>query len=231
MSDMNWFPKRWPPTHPDWIQLYSLATPNGQKIGIALEEMELDYDAHLINIGDNDQFDEDYLRISPNGKIPTLIDPNGPDGKQILLMESGAILWYLAEKTGKFLPQGVAEKYDVMQWLLFQVGHIGPMFGQFGHFYKYAKGKTADSYAVERYTNEAKRLLTVLDKRLANSAYVAGSSLTIADFATMPWVSGLSFYDDAEAFLNVASYQHVTRWKDGMMARPAIQKGIKVCGF
>lgn len=231
MTDSPWFPKRWAPTHPNWIQLYSLATSNGQKIGIALEEMGLDYDAHLINIGDNDQFDEDYLRISPNGKIPTLIDPNGPDGKQILLMESGAILWYLAEKTGKFLPKSAAEKYEVMQWLLFQVGHVGPMFGQFGHFYKYAKGKTTDSYAVNRYTNEAKRLLAVLDKRLAASPYIAGKHLTIADFAIMPWVNGLSHYNDSETFLDVASYKHVVAWKEDIMARPAVQRGIQVCGF
>ena len=134
---MPWFPSRWPPTHPDRIQLYSLATPNGQKIGIALEELELGYDAHLIDIGNDDQFDDDYLKLSPNGKIPTLSDPNGPDGEQVVLMETGAILLYLADKTGRLLPAATQARQQVIQWLFFQVAHVGPMFGQFGHFLKF----------------------------------------------------------------------------------------------
>ena len=196
---MTWFPQRWQPSDPTHIQLYSLATPNGQKVAIALEELGLPYDAHLIDIGNDDQFDDDYLRLSPNGKIPTLSDPDGPDGQQILLMESGAILLYLADKTGQLAGNTSAERQQVVQWLFFQAAHVGPMFGQFGHFHKFARDKTSDDYALKRYLIESQRLLDVLDERLEDNEYVAGPNYSIADIATAPWVACLdSFYAAGE---------------------------------
>ncbi len=190
------FPKRWPPTHPDRIQLYSLATPNGQKAGIALEELGLAYDAHRIDIMKNDQFDPDFVKLNPNSKIPTLVDPKGPDGKPIAIMESGAILLYLAKKAGKLLPDSPRQETELHQWLFFQVGHIGPMIGQFGHFYKFAKGKT-DTYGEERYGKETKRLLEVLERRLqalrADTAKIALGWLP-------PWSENTNVVDKYEAF-------------------------------
>ena len=227
----SWFPKRWPALHPEHIQLYSLATPNGQKISIALEEMNLPYDAHLINIRENDQLDEDYLHLSPNRKIPALSDPNGPDGKQIILMESGAILLYLAEKTGLFLPKDPAQKIECIQWLFFQVAHVGPMFGQFGHFYKFAADKTTDDYAKERYLNESKRLLAILNDRLANKDFIMGKEYTIADMAIVPWLECLeNLYNTAEA-LELNSFKNITIWRSKVTSRPAYERGSKVCPF
>lgn len=226
-----WFPKRWPALHPDHIQLYSLATPNGQKIGVALEEMNIPYDAHLIHIGKDDQFDEDYLKLSPNGKIPTISDPNGPNGEQIFLMESGAILLYLAEKTGLFLPKDPVAKLECTQWLFFQVAHIGPMFGQFGHFFKYAVDKTTDDYAKERYLNESKRLLKVLDQRLEGRDFIMGKEYTIADMAIAPWVGGLDIFYKAGDALELASFKNVSIWLSKVTSRPAYQKGTQVCSI
>lgn len=227
----SWFPKRWPPIHPDHIQLYSTATPNGQKISIALEEMGLFYDAHLINILKNDQFDEDYLTLSPNSKIPSLSDPDGPNGEQILLMESGAILMYLAEKTGKLLPQDPASRLECIQWLFFQVGHVGSMFGQFGHFYKFAIDKTTDDYAKERYLHETKRLLGVLEKRLTGRDYIMGTQYTIADIAICPWVECLDAFYDARDILEFHHYKHVMAWRSRVTSRPAYQRGSIVCSL
>src|SRR6478735_8728104 len=173
--------QKWPIQFPDRIQLYSLPTPNGQKISVALEELGLPYEAHRVDISAGDQFLDEYKKLSPNSKIPTIMDPNGPGGKPLILMESGAILQYLAEKTGRLLPKDPAEKYEYLQWLYFQVGHIGPMFGQFGHFHRYAREKCDHPYPVERYTNEAKRLLGVLEKRLEESEFVGGGEYSIVD--------------------------------------------------
>ena len=225
-----WFPERWPAKHPDRIQLYSLATPNGQKIGIALEEMALTYEAHLINIMEGDQHDPSYLKLSPNGKIPTLSDPNGPNG-QVLLMESGAILEYLAEKTGLFFGDDISQKLTIKQWLYFQMGHIGPMFGQFGHFFKYAKETCDHPYPVERYTKETQRLLQVMDQQLQSHPFIAGTNYSIADMAIWPWVDCLGAFYNAGDALGLAEYQNVQRWSQQIQDRPAVQRGRTVCNI
>ncbi len=211
------------------LQLYSLATPNSQKVGIALEEMGLDYEAHKINIMEGDQFSDDYKKINPNSKIPSLVDPVGDNGAPLAIMESGAILLYLAEKTGQFLPTDAAGRSRTLQWLFFQVGGVGPMFGQFGHFYKFAEGDHA--YALERYRKETQRLLAVMDQHLSEHTYLVGEDITIADFATFPWVNCLSAFYKAEGELNLESFTHVNRWLKTCLARPKTQVGMKVCGF
>jgi GST-like protein len=221
------FPERWKPQHPDRIQLYSLATPNGQKIGVALEELALPYEAHRINIMEGDQFDPGFVAINPNSKIPALIDPKGPAGEPIVLMESGAILMYLAEKTGRLLPSDAAGRWQATQWLFFQMASIGPMFGQFGHFYKFAKGKT-DDYGEQRYTKEAKRLLEVLNKRLEGRDYLVGDDLSIADIATFPWMLALDYYQAKDA-LEYDSFANVVSWVERCVARPAVKRGLEVC--
>lgn len=220
------FPKRWPPTHPDRIQLYSLATPNGQKAGIALEELGLAYEAHRIDIMKNDQFDPDFVKLNPNSKIPTLVDPKGPDGQPIAIMESGAILLYLANKAGKLVPKSPRQETELHQWLFFQVGHIGPMFGQFGHFYKFAKGKT-DTYGEARYGKEVKRLLEVLERRLQGRDYLL-DDFSLADIATVPWITALDFYD-AKGAVDYDTFPRVDAWVSRFLERPAVQRGIKVC--
>lgn len=224
------YPARWPAKEAGVLQLYSLATPNGQKIGVVLEELELAYEAHRIDIMKDDQFDEDYKKINPNSKIPSIIDPNGPDGKPIALMESGAILMYLAEKTGKLMPEDAHGRWEAVQWLFFQMASVGPMFGQFGHFYKFAADKTNDTYAVEHYSNEVSRLLAVVNDRLAEREYLAGSEYSIADIATFPWINALDFYD-GKAEVGYEKFTHVHAWLDRCMQRPAVQRGIKVCSF
>lgn len=228
MPPITWFPARWPPTMPDAIQLYSMSTPNGQKVGVCLEEMGLSYDAHLIHIGNKDQFDPDYLKLSPNGKIPALLDPQGPEGEPIMLMESVVILEYLADKTGMLFPRTYRGRMDARQWLVFQAAHIGPMFGQFGHFFFYAKDKTSDSYARERYTNEAKRLLAVLNNRLKDRAYLM-DDYSIVDIATAPWVECLDVSYHASEHLDMPSYEHVQAWRKRVTSRPAYVAGKDVC--
>ncbi len=230
MSDAPWFPKRWPPTMPDAIQLYSLATPNGQKVSVCLEEMELSYDAHVINIMQGDQHDADFLRLSPNGKIPALLDPNGPEGEPILLMESIVILQYLADKTGQFFPKTYRARLEALQWLTFQAAHIGPMFGQFGHFHVYAKDKTSDDYADKRYTAETRRLLGVLDERLRGRDYLMGD-YSIVDMAHVPWVECLVGFYKAYDYLGMADFTEVEAWRARVTARPAYQRGSKVCAL
>lgn len=226
----TWFPKRWPPERPDVLQFYSLATPNGQKVGVCLEELGLDYEPHLINILEGDQHDPDYLKLSPNGKIPTILDPDGPDGTPIMLCESIAILIYLADKTGRLLPGDHAERMDHLQWLVFQAAHIGPMFGQFGHFYKFARDKTKDDYAVQRYTDETRRLLQVLDDRLADRDYIM-ADYSIVDIATVPWVDCLDgFYEGGEV-LEFNSFKNVVAWRKRVTERPAYVKGRQVCNL
>lgn len=228
MSKQSWFPKRWPPTRADEIQLYSLATPNGQKVSICLEEMGLAYDAHLINIMEGDQNDEDYLKLSPNGKIPTILDPNGPEGGPIILCESIIILIYLADKAAMLLPQDYRSRMDHLQWLSFQAAHIGPMFGQFGHFHMFAKDKTTDDYAVKRYTEETKRLLKVLDDRLKDSEYIM-DDYSIVDIAMVPWVDCLDSFYQAGEILELDTFKHVLAWRKRVTERPAYVKGKDVC--
>jgi len=228
MSDTI-FPSRWPAEHPDQIQLYSLATPNGQKAGIVLEELGLSYDAHRINIMKNDQFDPEYVAINPNSKIPSIIDPDGPDGEPLAIMESGAILYYLAKKAGKLIPSDPRGESEVLQWVFFQVGSVGPMFGQFGHFYKFAKGKT-DTYGEERYGNEVKRLLGVLEAQLTDGREWLVGEYSIADIAIVPWINALEFYGGKD-FVGYTDCPLVGAWVERFNARPAVQRGVKVCGF
>ncbi len=203
------------------IDVYSWPTPNGHKVHILLEETGLPYRVHPINIGQGDQFTEDFLAISPNNKIPAITDPEGPDGRPISLFESGAILVYLAGKTGRFLPEGDRARYEVLQWLMFQMGGVGPMLGQAHHFRMYAPEKIG--YAIDRYTNEAKRLYGVIDKRLSKSAFIAGDDYTIADMAIFPW---LRSWENQGIVLG--EYPHLKAWFDGIAARPAVQRGVKV---
>ncbi|KAL6073238.1 Glutathione S-transferase [Balamuthia mandrillaris] len=212
------------------IQLYSLATPNGQKIGIALEEMGLEYDAHTCNIMEGVQFKDWFKELNPNSKIPVILDTSGPsatDTEPIAVFESGAILLYLAEKTGKFLPTDARKKYQTIEWLMWQMAGFGPMLGQMGHFHKYAKEDVP--YGKERYLNEGKRLFGVLDKQLKGKEYVIGDEYTIADMAIYPWVICVDrYYGLKEA---VGSFPDVERWCETMAQRPAVQRGMQVCPF
>jgi GST-like protein len=211
------------------IQLYSLATPNGMKVSIALEEMELEYDAHTVNIMKGEQFKPEFLAINPNGKIPAIVDPEGPDGKPMSLFESGAILLYLAEKTGKFLSHHPRLKWETIQWVFFQMANVGPYFGQFGHFFKYGKDKCKDPYPLERYSNETKRLLGVLEQRLQGREYLIDEGYSIADIATYPWVYCLVKYYEGSEYLGLDNYPSVMAWKARCMARPAAAKGMTIC--
>jgi GST-like protein len=203
------------------IELYTWGTPNGRKVSIMLEECGLAYNTHKINIGTNtEQFTADYLKINPNGKIPSIVDTDGPDGAPISLMESGAILIYLAGKTGKFLPKTDRERYKALEWLMFQMGGVGPMFGQVHHFVRSAKEKVP--YGIERYSKEKDRLYGVLDKRLGEMPYLAGE-YSIADIATYPWVSRHEWHNT-----NLNDFPRVKRWFDAISARPAVQRGMAV---
>src|SRR4051794_20274143 len=190
MSDLSQFPvnRKWPAAHPDRLQLYSLPTPNGVKVSIALEEIGLPYEVHKVAFDKHDQMSPEFLSLNPNNKIPAILDPNGPGGKPLALFESGAILLYLADKTGKLIPQDAAGRYETIQWLMFQMGGIGPMFGQLGFFNKFAGKDYEDKRPRDRYVAESKRLLGVLDKRLANRAWIMGDDYTIADIASFPWI-------------------------------------------
>jgi GSH-dependent disulfide-bond oxidoreductase len=210
------------------LQLYSLATPNGQKVSVALEEMGLPYEAHRVNILKGEQFHPDFVKINPNSKIPALVDPDA-EGGPLCLMESGAILLYLAEKTGLFLPKDTRGRAEVLQWLFFQMAGVGPMFGQFGHFYVYAGEKCNHPYPLERYAKESQRLLGVLDKQLADKPFIAGAQYSIADMAIAPWVHCLSHFYKADVILELQRYTHVQRWLGSFLARPAVQKGMLVC--
>jgi GSH-dependent disulfide-bond oxidoreductase len=203
------------------IDLYSWATPNGHKVHIMLEECKLPYAVHAVNIGTGDQFAPAFLKISPNNKIPALVDPHGPDGKPISVFESGAILLYLASKTGKFLPKSDRAKFEVLQWLMFQMGGVGPMLGQAHHFRMYAPEKI--DYAINRYSNEAKRLYGVVDKQLAAHRFVAGSSYSIADMAIWPW-----FRSWKNQGIELADYPHVKAWFESIEKRPAVQRAVQV---
>ena len=203
------------------IELYTWPTPNGHKVHIMLEELGLEYNVHPINIGQGDQFEPEFLKISPNNKMPAMVDPEGPDGKPLSVFESGAILIYLAEKHGKFLPKDGAERYTTIQWLMWQMGGLGPMLGQAHHFLQYAPEKI--DYAMKRYSNEAKRLYNVLDKRLGESRYLAGENYSIADIAAWPWTR----YPDRQG-VERGDYPNFVRWFDEIAERPAVKKGVEV---
>ncbi|KFC70468.1 putative glutathione S-transferase enzyme with thioredoxin-like domain protein [Bosea sp. LC85] len=230
MSDLSAFPitQRWPAQHPDRIQLYSLPTPNGVKVSIMLEETGLPYEPHTINIGQNETWTAEFLSLNPNGKVPAIIDPNGPGGKPIGLFESGAILIYLAEKAGKFLPSDLAERYETIQWVFFQMAAVGPMFGQLGFFHKFAGREYEDKRPRDRYAAESKRLLGVLETRLAGRDWIMGDAYTIADISLLGWVRNLVGFYGAGELVDYASLKHVPAWLERGLARPAVQRGLDI---
>ncbi len=213
--------ERWPATNPDIIQLYSVDTPNGLKVSAMLEECGLAYEKHLVSFSDDEQHSAEFQSLNPNGKIPAIIDPHGMDGNPLGLWESGAILIYLAEKTGRFIPSDHHARYRTIQWLMFQMGGIGPMFGQFGHFHSYGGANIEDPYALERYKVETQRLLTVLNERLQNRTWIMGNNYTIADIASWPWVRALTVHYEARETLELSNYPNVTRWLNLCLERSA----------
>jgi GST-like protein len=230
MPDPSVFPiaNKWPAAHPERIQLYSLPTPNGVKVSIMLEETGLAYEPHLVRFDTNDQMSPEFMSLNPNNKIPAIIDPHGPDGEPLPLFESGAILIYLADKTGQLLPKRASERYEAIQWLMFQMGGIGPMFGQVGFFHKFAGKEYEDKRPRDRYVNEAKRLLNVLNERLATRTWIMGDDYTIADIATFPWVRNLVGFYEAADLVGIDSYPHVKRALDAFLARPAVVRGLEI---
>ena len=229
MADLSAYPiaARWPAQHSDRIQLYSFPTPNGIKASAMLEETGLAYEPHLVNILKNETWGADFLALNPNGKIPAIIDPNGPGGKPLALFESGAILVYLAEKSGKLLPQDAAARYETIQWVFFQMAAVGPMFGQLGFFHKFAGKDIEDKRPFERYRDESKRLLGVLEQRLSGRDYVMGSDYTIADVALWPWIRALDFYG-AKEIVGFDKSPNVQAWLERCLARPASQKALNI---
>ncbi len=225
MNNLSEYPitRRWPPRRPGAIQLYSLTTPNGVKVSIALEELGLPYDAHLVSFSTNDQMSPEFLSLNPNNKIPAIIDPNGPGGKPLALFESGAILIYLAEKTGKLLP--AAQRYEVLQWLMFQMGGIGPMFGQLGYFHAFAGKEIEDPRPKERYRAESERLLKVLDAALEGREWIAGE-YSIADIAIAPWLRSLRDGYKATDIVGWGALKNTPAYLDRFLARPAVQRGL-----
>ena len=230
MSDLSDFSitRKWPATHPDLLQLYSLATPNGVKVSIMLEELGLPYEVHQISFDSNDQMTPEFVGTFPNNKIPAILDPNGPGGEPIALFESGAILVYLAEKSGQFLPQDPTLRYQALQWLMFQMGGIGPMFGQVGFFNIYGGKDFDDKRPLMRYVNESKRLLTVLDKHLAGKQWVVGDEYTIADIAIFPWIRNMIVRYNAEELIGWGQYPEVSRVLSQWLQRPAVQRGLLI---
>ena len=219
---------KWPAQHPDRLQLYSLPTPNGVKVSIALEEMQLPYEAHLVSFDANDQFSPEFLALNPNNKIPAILDPNGPGGKPLALFESGAILVYLAEKTGQLLPQDAAARYETLQWLMWQMGGVGPMFGQLGFFHKFAGKEYEDKRPLGRYVAESRRLLGVLEQRLAGRDWIMGADYTIADIAVFPWVRNLVGFYGAGELVGFDAFPNVQRALAAFVARPAVQRGLEI---
>ena len=230
MTDLSAFAvtRKWPARHPDRIQLYSLPTPNGVKVSIMLEETGLPYEPHLVRFDANDQLSPELLSISPNNKIPAILDPDGPGGQPLPLFESGAILIYLAEKSGRFMLGDPAGRYQTIQWLMFQMGGIGPMFGQVGFFNKFAGKDYEDKRPLDRYVQESKRLLHVLDRQLVERAWIMGSDYTIADIATFPWINNLIGFYGAGELVGIADFPHVTRTLEAFLARPAVVRGLSI---
>ena len=230
MADLSAFPitKLWPAKYPEKIQLYSLPTPNGVKVSIMLEEIGLPYEAHTINIGKNETWTPEFLALNPNGKIPAIIDPDGPGGKPFGLWESAAILVYLAEKTGKLLPSDPARRIETLQWLFFQMAAIGPMFGQLGFFHKFAGKDYEDKRPRDRYRDETKRLLGVLETRLDGQHWIMGDAYTIADVATLGWVRNLVGFYGAGELVQYETLKNVPAWLERGLARPAVQRGLEI---
>jgi GSH-dependent disulfide-bond oxidoreductase len=220
--------QKWPPLHPDRLQLYTLGTPNGFKVSIMLEETGLPYEVHKVSFQTQDQFSPAFLSLNPNGKIPAIVDPDGPGGQAIGLFESGAILFYLAEKTGRFMPPGEHARYETLVWLMFQMANIGPIFGQVGFFYKYAGSSYEDKRPLHRYATESRRLLGVLNDRLRHRQWTMGDGYSIADIAIFPWVHGTLTHYLAGELLGIADFPEVTRVLESFMARPAVQRGMAV---
>jgi GST-like protein len=228
MADLCKFPitRRWPATNPDILQLYSINSPNGVKVSIMLEEVGLPYEPHLVVIGENETWTPEFLSLNPNGKIPAIIDPDGPDGRPIALFESGAILTYLADKTGMLLPSG-ARRYETLQWVFWQVGHVGPFFGQVGFFNKFAGRHWEDKRPLQRYADESKRLLKVLDDRLQGRDWVM-DDYSIADIASLGWVRNLIGFYGAGELVDYASMKYVQAWLERGLARPAVLRGLQI---
>ena len=230
MPTLDAFPaaRRWPALHPDRLQLYSWPTPNGVKVSIMLEEAGLPYEAHAINIGQNETWTPDYLSLNPNGKIPAIIDPDGPGGRPFGLFESGAILLYLAEKTGKFLPHEPEARLETLQWVFFQMAAVGPMFGQLGYFHKFAGREIEDKRPLERYRAEAARLLRVLETRLEGREWMVDDAFTIADIALIGWVRGINAAYAAGELVGWSELSRVQAWLDRCLARPAVERGLVI---
>ena len=230
MSDLSAFAitRKWPAQHPERLQLYSLPTPNGVKVSIMLEETGLAYEPHLVSFDSNDQFSPEFLSLNPNNKIPAILDPNGPDGEALALFESGAILIYLAEKTGQLLAKDPARRYQTLQWLMFQMGGIGPMFGQLGFFHKFAGRDYADKRPRDRYVAESARLLGVLDQHLQDRDWMMGHDYSIADIALFPWVRNLVGFYEAGDLVQFERFANVRRVLDTFLARPAVQRGLSI---
>jgi GST-like protein len=230
MNDLSAFPitKKWPARHPDRLQLYSLPTPNGVKVSIMLEETGLPYEPHLVDFSTQDQMSPEFLSLNPSNKIPAILDPDGPGGKPLPLFESGAILLYLADKTGQLMPKDAAGRWETIQWLMFQMGGIGPMFGQLGFFNKFAGKDYEDKRPRDRYVEEAKRLLGVLEGRLAGRSWIMGDAYTVADIATFPWVRNLIGFYEAADLVAIRNFPQVTRALEMFLARPAVARGLGI---
>ncbi len=230
MAKLSQFPitQKWPALHPERLQLYSLPTPNGVKISIMLEECGLPYEPHMVSFEKNDQMSPEFISLSANNKIPAILDPNGPGGKPLALFESGAILIYLAGKTGRFMPKDDAGRYETLQWIMFQMGGIGPMFGQLGFFHKFAGKEYEDKRPRDRYVAEAKRLLGVLDKRLENRKWIMGNGYSIADMAVFPWIRSLVGFYVAGDLVEFDKFTQVKRVYEAFLLRPAVQRGLLI---
>ncbi|MBU1385123.1 MAG: glutathione S-transferase N-terminal domain-containing protein [Alphaproteobacteria bacterium] len=229
MADLSAFPitQRWPAQHPDRLQLYSLNTPNGVKASIMLEEIGLPYEPHFIDIMKDETWGPEYLSLNPNGKIPAILDPDGPGGKPLALFESGAILIYLAEKTGQLIPADAAGRYETIQWVMWQMGGLGPMFGQLGFFHKFAGRDYEDKRPLQRYVAESKRLLGVLDARLEGRDWVMGD-YSIADISMLGWVRNLVGFYEARELVGFDALKNVPAWLERGLARPAVQRGLEI---
>lgn len=228
--DLSAFPitHKWPAQHPERLQLYSLPTPNGVKVSIMLEEIGLPYEPHLVSFERNDQLSPEFISLSSNNKIPAILDPNGPGNKPLALFESGAILIYLAEKSGQLLSADPAQRYETLQWLMFQMGGVGPMFGQLGFFHKFAGKDFEDKRPRDRYVNESKRLLGVIDKHLEGKDWIVGNSYSIADIALFPWIANLIGFYGAGELVEYEQFKNVARVLAQFQARPAVQRGLNI---
>ena len=230
MADLSAFPitRRWPARHPDRLQLYAAPTPNGVKASIMLEETGIPYEPHYVNIMENETWNDEFLSLNPNGKIPAILDPDGPGGKPFALWESGAILLYLAEKSGKLLPADPAQRYEAIQWVMWQMGGLGPMFGQLGFFHKFAGRDYEDKRPRDRYAKESHRLIRVLEQRLADREWLVGDDFSIADIASLGWVRNLIGFYEAGELVAYDELVNVPRWLERGLARPAVQRGLTI---